>query len=163
MDFYCYRGGALEFSVIIGWALLLHGPNGIAKAKLGSPDLIPELMSLFYYIDHIEDVFRTLPIKDIPAMKLGNGFAPYFYGTLDHPLYDDYHEKQSVLDKHGKSRFLPLFLPGGMIFFCPRTCGILQAYATKRRRRRQEKTPASLSAPGHTSGSLIPWDSLILG
>ncbi|GAB6272990.1 hypothetical protein KN63_02680 [Smithella sp. F21] len=112
MDFYCYRGGALEFSVIIGWALLLHGPNGIAKAKLGSPDLIPELMSLFYSIDHIEDVFRTLPIKDIPAMKLGNGFAPYFYDTLDHPLYDDYHEKQSVLDKHGKIKVPALIFTG---------------------------------------------------
>ena len=102
MDFYCYRGGALELSIIIGWALLLHGPNGIAKAKMGSPDLIPELLSLFNSIDHIEDVFRTLPIKDIPAMKLGNGFAPYFYDILDHPLYDDYHKKQTIIDKHNR-------------------------------------------------------------
>jgi len=112
MDFYCYRGGALELSIIIGWALLLHGPNGIAKAKMGSPDLIPELLSLFNSIDHIEDVFQTLPIKDIPVMKLGNGFAPYFYEILDHPLYDDYHMKQSVIDKHGQIKAPALIYTG---------------------------------------------------
>jgi putative CocE/NonD family hydrolase len=112
MDFYCYRGGALELSIIITWALLLHGPNGIMKAKMGSPDLIPELMSLFSSIDHMEDVFRTLPFKDIPVMKLGNGFAPYFYETLDHPLYDDYHKKQTVVDKHDRIKAPALIFTG---------------------------------------------------
>jgi uncharacterized protein len=112
MDFYCYRGGALELSIIIGWVLLLHGPNGIAKAKMGSPQLIPELLSLFYSIDHIEDVFRTLPIKDMPVMKLGDGFAQYFYDTLDHPLYDDYHKKQTLLDKHSRINVPALIFTG---------------------------------------------------
>jgi putative CocE/NonD family hydrolase len=70
-DFYCYRGGALELSLIVGWILLFQGPNGILKAKSGSPELLPEMVSLFNSIDRIEEVFRTLPLRDIPAMKIG--------------------------------------------------------------------------------------------
>jgi len=112
MDFYHYRGGALDLSIMIAWALLLHGPNGITKAKKDSPDLIPELMSLFSDIDHIEQVFRALPLQDIAAMKLGDGFAPYFYETLAHPLYDDYHKQQTVIDKHDRVEVPALIFAG---------------------------------------------------
>ncbi|MGA9573018.1 MAG: CocE/NonD family hydrolase, partial [Lysobacterales bacterium] len=102
MDFYQYRGGALDLSIMIAWALLLLGPNGIVKAKKGSPELIPEMLSLFSNIDQIEQVFRALPFEDIEVMKLGDKFAPYFYETLAHPLYDDYHKQQTLIDKHDR-------------------------------------------------------------
>jgi len=102
MDFYQYRGGALDLSIMITWALMLHGPNGIARAKTGTPELVTELMSLYSSIDRIEQVFRALPFKDIEAMKLGDGFAPYFYETLAHPLYDEYHMQQTLIDKHDR-------------------------------------------------------------
>ncbi|MCG6909086.1 MAG: CocE/NonD family hydrolase [Deltaproteobacteria bacterium] len=112
MDFYQYRGGALDLSIMIAWTLLLLGPDGITKAKAGSPELIPELMSLFANIDRIEQVFRALPFQDIEAMKLGDTFAPYFYETLAHPLYDDYHKQQTVIDKHDRVRVPALIFTG---------------------------------------------------
>ncbi|MBU2648173.1 CocE/NonD family hydrolase [bacterium] len=112
MDFYHYRGGALELSIIIAWALLLHGPNGIRKAKKDSPELIPELMALFSNIDHIEQVFRALPFQEIEVMKLGDKFAPYFYETLAHPLYDDYHKQQTLIDKHDRVQVPALIYTG---------------------------------------------------
>ena len=112
MDFYCYRGGALELSIIVGWALLLHGPNAVIRAKKGTPEFSGEFQALVDSIDHIEEVFRTLPLKDIEAMKLANGFAPYFYDTLEHNTYDDYHLRHSVIDKHGKVQAPALIYSG---------------------------------------------------
>lgn len=111
-DFYCYRGGALELSIIVGWVLLLQGPNGILKAKSNSPELLPEMSSLFDSIDRIEEVFRTLPLKDIPAMKLGDGFASNFYDTLDHPPEDEYYKKWSIVDKHDRIKVPSLIFTG---------------------------------------------------
>ena len=125
MDFYLRRGGALELSIIISWALLLHGPNAIARTKMGTPDFFTEFKALVGYIDNIDDVFKTLPLKDIQAMKLGNGFAPYFYDNLEHDLYDDFHKRLSVIDKHGKvnapayihTGWYDVLLPGDLIHY----------------------------------------------
>ncbi len=112
MDFYLHRGGALELSILIGWVLLLAGPNAIARAKKGTPEFATEFMELVGSIDRIEEVFRTVPLKDIPAMKLGNGFAPYFYEILKHDLYDEYHQKASVMGRH-KAVQVPAYIFAG--------------------------------------------------
>ncbi len=100
MDFYLHRGGAVELGVLVGWVLLLAGPNAIRRAKAGTPELITEFTELVGSIDRIEDVFRTLPLRDIPAIRLGDGFAPYFYEVLEHTTYDDYHKASSMLGRH---------------------------------------------------------------
>lgn len=111
-DFYCYRGGALELSLAVGWVLLFQGPNGILRAKIGSPELIPEIMSLFNSIDRIEEVFRTLPLRDIPAMKLGNNFAPNFYDALDYGPGDEYCKERSPVAKHDRIEVPSLIFTG---------------------------------------------------
>lgn len=100
MDFYHRCGGALDLSVLVGWVLLLAGPNAIRRAKAGSPELITEFMELVHSIDHIENVFRTLPLKNIPAIRLGNTFAPYFYQVLENDTYNDYHRALSMIGRH---------------------------------------------------------------
>ena len=99
-DFYLHRGGAVELGILVGWVLLLAGPNGIVRAKAGTPDLLREFMELVGSINGMEDVFRSLPLRDIPAVRLGDVFAPYFYDVLEHPTYDAYHRESSMLGRH---------------------------------------------------------------
>jgi putative CocE/NonD family hydrolase len=112
MDFYQYRGGALDLSIMIGWTMLLVGPDAVMKAKKGSPELIPEMQSLFSSIDQMEQAFRAAPYQDLEVMKLGDGFAPHFRETLAHPLYDEYHLERSVIDKHDRVRVPALIYAG---------------------------------------------------
>jgi len=112
MDFYLHRGGALELGILVGWVLLLAGPNAITRAKGGAPEFPREFMELVSSIDHMEEVFRTLPLKDIPALKLGNGFAPYFFDILKHDTYDEYHQQASVLGRH-KDVQVPAYIFAG--------------------------------------------------
>jgi uncharacterized protein len=100
MDHYFHRGGALELGALVAWLLLAAGPNAIMRARAGTPELRTEFMELVHSIDHIEEVFRTLPLKDISAVRLGDGFAPYFYDVLEHAGYDDYHKGSSILGRH---------------------------------------------------------------
>ena len=151
-DNYWYRGGALELSLIVGWVLLLQGPNGIMKAKAGSPELIPEMLSLLNSIDRIEDVFRTLPLRDIPAMKLGNGFAPNFYDTLDHDPTDEFYKKRSLVDKHDRINVPSLIFAGWYDVMLALRSGSFQLYAQARRVERSEgeypHRDRTLDAPG---------------
>jgi uncharacterized protein len=113
MDLNFHRGGGvLELSLVVGWTLMLGGPNAVIRAKAGTPEFAGEFKAIIDSIDHIEDVFRTLPLKNIEAMKLGNGFAPYFYDNLEHDTYDDYHLRHSVIDKHGKVKVPALVYSG---------------------------------------------------
>lgn len=113
MDLNFHRGaGVLELSLLIGWTLMLGGPNAVMRAKMGTPEFFSEFRAIIDAIDHIEDVFRTLPIRDIDAVKLGNGFAPYFYDNLEHDLYDDYHINHGVIDKHGRVEVPALIYTG---------------------------------------------------
>jgi uncharacterized protein len=70
------------------------------------------MVSLFNSIDRIEEVFRTLPLRDIPAMKLGDGFALNFYDTLDHDPNDEYYKKRSIVDKHDRIKVPSLIFTG---------------------------------------------------
>ena len=84
----------------------------IIKAKAGSPEMFTEMFSLLNSIDRIEDVFRTLPLRDIPAMKLGNGFAPNFYHTLDYGPGDEHYRDRSLIDKHDRIEVPALIFSG---------------------------------------------------
>jgi putative CocE/NonD family hydrolase len=100
MDYYFHRGGAVELGALVTWLLLAAGPNAVMRAKAGTSELKTEFLELVHSIDRIEDVFRALPLKDIPAIRLGDGFAPYFYEVLEHTSYDDYHKASSMLGRH---------------------------------------------------------------
>lgn len=108
IDFFGHRGGALDLAIVIGWILLLAGPNAIMREKMGSK----EFMALVHEIDHIEDIFRALPLEDISAVKLGRGFAPYFYDVLKHDTYDDFHKSLSMLGKHNQVQAPALIFAG---------------------------------------------------
>ena len=108
MDFFAHRGGALDLAIVIGWILLPAGPNAIAREKPGNE----EFMALVHAIDHIEDAFRALPMEDIPAFKLGGGFAPYFYDVLRHDTYDDFHKSLSMVDRHKRVQVPALIFAG---------------------------------------------------
>jgi len=108
MDFFGRRGGALDLAIVIGWILRLAGPNAIMRDTSGAKDF----MALVRAIDRIEDAFRALPMEDISALKLGRGFAPYFYDVLRHDTYDDFHKKLSMIDKHKQVQVPALIFTG---------------------------------------------------
>lgn len=108
MDFFGRRGGALDLAIVIGWILRLAGPNAIMRDTSGAKDF----MALVRAIDRIEDAFRALPMEDISALRLGGGFAPYFYDVLRHDTYDDFHKKLSMIDKHKQVQVPALIFTG---------------------------------------------------
>jgi uncharacterized protein len=108
-DVFMYRGGALELGLLISWTLATIGPNAVIKAKQGKEDFIKEFMTLVHSIDHIEEAgFNQLPIQDSEWLKLGDGFASFFYDILDHNTKDEYHLEISVKEKSEKMN-VPVF------------------------------------------------------
>lgn len=108
-DVFMYRGGALELGLLISWTLATIGPNAVIKAKQGKEDFIKEFMTLVHSIDHIEEAgFNQLPIQDSEWLKLGDGFASFFYDILEHNTKDEYHLEISVKEKSEKMN-VPVF------------------------------------------------------
>lgn len=112
-DAYMYRGGALELGLIGAWTLGSIGPNAVLRAKNNQPDMLQDFLSLINTTDNIEEnAYKSLPLKDAPWLKLGNGFAPFYRELIERVEYDEFHQNISVRTKPDKVK-VPAFCIAG--------------------------------------------------
>ena len=108
-----HRGGAVEWGLLAAWTLASIGPGAILRAMRDRPELSADLATLAYHLGHMEDVFEQLPLKDLPAAKLGGDFAPFLRDILEHDSFDEYHRALSVVGRRHRSVQVPAFILAG--------------------------------------------------
>ncbi len=111
------RGGAVDWGLLVYWFLSSLGLSGVLRAKQGRPEARQEFLALVENIDRMDEVYRFLPLRDLPVMKLGasdqaESFAPFFRDVLDHDTFDDFHRQLSVLHRHAQVQ-VPAFVLAG--------------------------------------------------
>lgn len=108
-----WRGGAFQLGVAASWSLASIGPAALIRAKLGTPDLVPELLRLVDDVDSYNERVRHLPLRTFPAARPDDvSLMPFFFDWLDHPVPDEYGEAISTANRHGEVRVPALIVAG---------------------------------------------------
>ena len=108
-----WRGGALNWGLIVTWSLQAIGPNALARARQGQPDLQSSFLRLVDDIDAFEERVRALPLRAFaPARPDENAFLPFFHETLRHPAPDAWTNSLLVKGKHHAVRAPALIIAG---------------------------------------------------
>lgn len=109
-----WRGGALQWGLVLRWALGVIGPAALLRAKGITPASMAALKDLIASIDSFDEEVRHLPIAGLPAALPDDpSFLPFFVDVLSHPTCDAW--AQSKLVKAGDhSRIqVPALIIGG--------------------------------------------------
>ena len=95
-----WRGGALQWGLLLRWALGVIGPAALLRAKGITPASMAALKDLIASIDGFDDEVLHLPIAGLPAALPDDpSFLPFFVDVLSHPTCDAW--AQSKLVKAG--------------------------------------------------------------
>lgn len=88
-----WRGGALNWGLLVSWSLHAIGPLALLRARKGKPDLWPSFLQLVDDIDAFEARVRALPLRAFaPARPGDDEFVPFFHEVLRHPVPDAWTE-----------------------------------------------------------------------
>jgi uncharacterized protein len=108
-----WRGGALNWGLLVTWSLQAIGPAALSRAKKGAADLLPSFLQLVDDIDSFEERVRTLPLRNFaPARPGEDDFLPFFHETLRHPAPDAWTDSLLVSRQHGQVRAPALIVAG---------------------------------------------------
>lgn len=108
-----WRGGALNWGLLVTWVLQAIGPAALLRAKKGKPDLFPSFLQLVDDIDAYEERVRALPLQAFaPGRPQDTDFLPFFFEALRHPSPDAWTESLLVSGKHAQMRAPALILAG---------------------------------------------------
>jgi uncharacterized protein len=108
-----WRGGALNFGLLVTWSLQAIGPAALLRAKQGKADLSASLEQLVDDIDAFEERVRALPLRAFaPARPGDDGFLPFFEETLRHAAPDAWTDSLLVSRKHGEMLAPALIIAG---------------------------------------------------
>ena len=115
-----YQGGALAWGFILSWTL-----GRLALANLGAisrNQVIPDgaREALIQAVDHMDDSFLSLPLKDYPDLK--GPLAPYFYDWITHSRSDDYWKRWRIEDFWPRINVPALNVGGWHDIFLKGTC-----------------------------------------
>jgi putative CocE/NonD family hydrolase len=108
-----WRGGALNWGLLVNWSLQAIGPAALLRAKKGQPDLLSSLLELVNDIDAFEERVRAVPLRAFaPARPADANFLPFFEETLRHPAPDAWTDSLLVSRKHAQVRTPALIIAG---------------------------------------------------
>jgi uncharacterized protein len=108
-----WRGGALNWGLIVTWSLQAIGPAALFRAKKGQADMMPSFLQLVDDIDAFEERVRALPLRAFePARPGDDDFLPFFQETLRHPAPDAWTDSLLVSRKHDQVRAPALIIAG---------------------------------------------------
>ena len=105
-----WQGGAFELGFNLTWAVghLTEANWSNLSRRLGLTEA--GLEEMIRVKDSLTESFEHLPLQKYP--HLNKDLAPYYYGWLDHPEYDDYWKKISIEESHSEIT-VPAFNIGG--------------------------------------------------
>lgn len=108
-----WRGGALNWGLLVNWSLQAIGPAALLRAMKGKPGLLPSFLQLVDDIDAFEERVRALPLRAFaPARPDDDGFLPFFHEILRHPAPDAWTGSLLVSGKHRAVRAPALIIAG---------------------------------------------------
>jgi putative CocE/NonD family hydrolase len=108
-----WRGGALNWGLLVNWSLQAIGPAALMRAGKGQADLVPSLLRLVDDIDAFEERVRALPLRAFaPARPDDDAFLPFFHEILRHPTPDAWTDSLLVAGKHRDVRAPALIIAG---------------------------------------------------
>lgn len=108
-----WRGGALNWGLLVTWALQAIGPAALLRARKGKPDVVQSFHQLVDDIDAFEDRVRALPLRAFaPARPGDEEFLPFFHETLRHPSPDAWTDSLLVSRRHAQVRAPALIIAG---------------------------------------------------
>src|SRR5689334_4681456 len=96
-----WRGGALNWGLMVNWTLQAIGPAALLRAGKGQADVLPSFLQLVDDIDAFDERVRALPLRRFaPARPDDSGFLPFFHEVLRHPAPDAWTESLLVSRRH---------------------------------------------------------------
>lgn len=108
-----WRGGALNWGLLVTWSLQAIGPNALFRARQGQPDLPSDFQRLVDDIDAFDERVRELPLRAFaPACPEDQAFLPFFHETLRHAAPDAWTESLLVKGRHGGVHAPALIIAG---------------------------------------------------
>jgi len=106
-----WRGGALNWGLLVNWSLQAIGPEALARAGKAKPDFAASFLQLIDDIDAFDERVRCLPLRAFaPARPDDDAFLPFFHEVLRHPEPDAW--TRSLLIKHRDVRAPALIIAG---------------------------------------------------
>ncbi|MSQ12468.1 MAG: CocE/NonD family hydrolase [Dehalococcoidia bacterium] len=108
-DNWTYQGGALGWLMALSWGGLIAAQN--LEHTLRNKEIPQAMVSkLVQALEQLQKSYSSTPPKDVPGMS--REIAPYFHEWLEHPTYDDYWKKISIVDRHNQIT-VPAYNVGG--------------------------------------------------
>ena len=107
---WAWQGGAFELGFNLSWSIGALGTANWPSLSRNLPLTAQRLDEVIAAKDCLTDSYLHLPMRDLPALQ--DGVAPYYYGWLDHPEYDDYWKKVCIEESHAEIT-VPAFNFGG--------------------------------------------------
>lgn len=92
-----WRGGALNWGLMVSWSLQAIGPGALLRAGQDRPSFL----RLVDDIDAFDERVRALPLRAFaPARPEEDEFLPFFHETLRHPAPDAWTDSLLVAGRH---------------------------------------------------------------
>ncbi len=108
-----WRGGALNWGLLVNWSLQAIGPAALMRAGKGKRDLQASLGQLADDIDAFEERVRALALSAFaPARPEDGDFLPFFHEVLRHPVPDAWSDSLLIAGKHRHVRAPALIIAG---------------------------------------------------
>lgn len=108
-----WRGGALNWGLLVAWSLQAIGPAALLHAHKGAGTLAASLLRLADDIDAFEERVRALPLRGFaPARPEDDRFLPFFHEVLRHPVPDAWTDSLLVARSHSRVRVPALVIAG---------------------------------------------------
>ena len=107
---WAWQGGAFELGFNLSWSIGALATANWANLSRNLPLTPQRLDEVIAAKDNLTDSYLHLPMRDLPDLQ--GGVAPYYYGWMDHPEYDDYWKKVCIEESHAEIA-VPAFNFGG--------------------------------------------------
>ena len=107
---WAWQGGAFELGFNLSWSIGALGTANWPNLSRNLPLTAQRLDEVIAAMDSLSDSYLHLPMRDLPVLE--GGVAPYYYGWMDHPEYDDYWKKVCIEESHADIS-VPAFNFGG--------------------------------------------------
>lgn len=109
-----WRGGALQWGLMVRWAISVIGPSALLRARGATPAARTALAELVDSIDGYEDEVRRLPLTDFPAALPDDpSFLPFFFEALRHPTRDAWARSLLMTPEHRRRVRVPALIIAG--------------------------------------------------
>ena len=108
-----WRGGVLQISTLVIWALRTIGPVALFRAGKALPELGARLAELADAVDGFDELIHQRPLNELSAgHEEDETFIPFLYEVLKHPLPDEWTDSILLNDRHSSVKVPALIIAG---------------------------------------------------